>query len=251
MNEQTCARIVINDKESLSGYTLIEGFPGIGLVGTIAAGYIIEKRKMKPVGYVYCPKFPPMASIHGGKPYFPARIYRDPKGKFAVLLAEFVVPADVVYDLATAILDFAQANKLKRIVSLAGMTAVQGGGKVYGIAADDKSRNDLEKHGIELIREGITTGVSGVLIAKCAAENFPALSVLAEAAHDYPDPRSASLLLDKASKLIGLEIDSRQLLEEADVIEARMQKLLEQLKKTKNTTIGGAQPEEEPTPMYE
>ncbi|MBI1973196.1 proteasome assembly chaperone family protein, partial [Candidatus Micrarchaeota archaeon] len=235
-----CARIVLDKKADLTGYTLIEGFPGIGLVGTIAAGYIIEKRKMKPVGYIYCPKFPPMAIIHGGKPYFPARIYQDTKEKFAVLIAEFVIPADIVYDLAGAVLDFAHSSKLKKIVSLAGMTAVQGGGKVYGIASTDEWREKLQTNGIDMINEGMTTGVSGVLIAKCASENFPAVSLLAEATHDYPDPRSASLLLDKAADIIGLKVDTRALMEEADTIEARMQKLLEQMKKSKSSAIGGA-----------
>ena len=33
--------IVLTKKVNLKDYILIEGFPGIGLVGTIAAGYIV------------------------------------------------------------------------------------------------------------------------------------------------------------------------------------------------------------------
>ena len=37
-------------KTSLDGYTLIEGFPGMGLVGTIAAKYIVEKLNYEYIG---------------------------------------------------------------------------------------------------------------------------------------------------------------------------------------------------------
>ena len=115
-------KVTITKKTNLKNCILIEGFPGIGLVGTIAAGYIVEKRKMKPIGHIYSDKFPPMTTIHEGKAFFPARIYKDPKKDFCVLLAEFVVPSRSVYELADEILDFVKRSGIKQVVSLSGMS---------------------------------------------------------------------------------------------------------------------------------
>ena len=227
--------IRIEGKENLKNYTLIEGFPGIGLVGTIASGYLVEKRKMRAIGYVHSDKFPPMTTIHDGRPFFPARIYKDPKGNFCVLLAEFVIPASIVYDLSKSILDFADQYKIKQIISLAGMTSPkpEENRKIYGIASNDEMSRYIKAKNVTLIKEGVTTGVSGVLMAKCSIRNFPAVSLLAEAKRGYPDPRAAAAVLEKLEDLIGIKVDTKALVKEASNIEAKMNKLLTQLKKEK------------------
>ena len=224
--------IVLTKKVNLKDNILIEGFPGIGLVGTIAAGYIVEKRNMEPIGYIASDKFPPMTTIHQGRPYFPARIYKDKKGDFCILFAEFIVPASVVNALSGAILKFAKDNGVKQIVSLSGMTSQkEGTSDVYGIASNNEMANYLKVKKIKLIQEGVTTGVSGVLLAKCSTENFPAFSLLAESKSGYPDPRASAVLLKKLDDLIGLKVDVKALLEEAGMIESKMKKMLEHIKK--------------------
>ena len=52
---------------SIKGYKLIEGFPGIGLVGPMTISYMIDKLKMEYCGYIDSDKFPPIISIHEGK----------------------------------------------------------------------------------------------------------------------------------------------------------------------------------------
>jgi len=224
--------IVLTKKVNLKDYILIEGFPGIGLVGTIAAGYIVEKRNMEPIGYITSDKFPPMTTIHAGKPYFPARIYRDKKADFCVLFAEFVVPASSVHDLSELILDFAKQKGIKQIVSLAGMSSQkEASPDIFGIASNEEMANYLKVKKIKLIQEGVTTGVSGVLLAKCASQNFPAFSLLAESKGGYPDPRASAILLGKLDSLIGLKVDIKALLEEAGVIETKMKKMIDQIRK--------------------
>lgn len=241
--------IKLNKKVNLKDHTMIEGFPGIGLVGTIAAGYIVEKKAMEPIGYIVSNDFPPMTTIHHGRPYLPARLYHDPRNKCCVLLAEFVVPSKSVYPLSSAILDFVHSSGIRQVVSLAGMTsAKEATGKIYGIASNDKIAKLLESKGIELIKEGVTTGVSGVLLAKCALEGFPAMSLLAESQQGLPDPRAAATLLGKLDELIGLKIDTKALMKEAGVIETKMRQITDQMRKVKRTykqAEGGEYP-----PMY-
>ena len=233
-------KIILDQKVDLKNHVLLEGFPGIGLVGTIAAGYLVEKRKMIPVGHVYSDDFPPMTSIHEGKPYFPARLYKDPKADFCVLLAEFVMPSHLVYQISNEIFEFAKAQKIKQIVSLAGMTGVkqEDARQIYGIASNDEMHKYLTLKKIKMINEGVTTGISGVLLALCSVENFPAISLLSESNPAEPDPRASAEIVKSLDAIIGLKVDTKDLLGEAAKIEQNMGKLIEQGKKSKKAYEG-------------
>jgi len=152
------------EKPNIKGYTLIEGFPGIGLIGTIAVGYLADKLNARCIGYILSKSFPPMASIHKGKPVLPARIYVDDKHKLVLLFSELVVPSSVVYDISEGILKWAEKNKIKRIISLAGMTARLGmenkKPEVYGIASNDKIAKELVDKNVKLITEECLSALS-------------------------------------------------------------------------------------------
>ncbi|NYZ79640.1 proteasome assembly chaperone family protein [Candidatus Micrarchaeota archaeon] len=244
-------KIILDKKAELKDHVLVEGFPGIGLVGTIAAGYLVEKRKMIPIGHIYSDAFPPMTSIHNGRPYFPARIYKDPNANFCVLMAEFVVPSNAVHMISNEILRFIKDQKIRQVVSLAGMTSAKEDEKrgIYGIASNDEMAAYLKLKKVPLINEGVTTGVSGVLIAQCAVENFPAMSLLVESKSGEPDPRAASDLLKKLENVIGLKVDTADLLSEAGRIEAQMGKMMEQVKKGKRVYARSEKAGE--VPMYQ
>lgn len=59
----------------LKGATIIEGFPSVGLVGTIVATYLIDYLKLDQICAVDSEGFPPTSMIYVTKPKFPARIY--------------------------------------------------------------------------------------------------------------------------------------------------------------------------------
>lgn len=239
---------IVTEPVKVEGYTLVEGFPGIGLIGTIAVSYLVEKQKTEQIGHLISKKFPPMASIHKGRPMFPARIYVDHEHKLVLLFSEFVIPSSTVYDIADAIIAWAKKNKIKRIISLAGMTSRQGVKKseIYGIASTDNMAKLLEKQKTKIITEGVTTGVSGILMAKCNAQNFPALSLLIETEYGYPNPGASAELLEHLEKFLGYDIKTADLVEEAKEIETRMKKMLTQIKLDKMKYKEA----EEKTPMY-
>ncbi|OYR79395.1 3-isopropylmalate dehydratase, partial [Halorubrum distributum] len=56
------ARIsVLDDDVSLDEPTLIEGFPGVGLVGKIATDHLIDVHEMTHYANVHCDGLPPVA----------------------------------------------------------------------------------------------------------------------------------------------------------------------------------------------
>ncbi|HDI10290.1 MAG TPA: hypothetical protein ENF65_00925, partial [Euryarchaeota archaeon] len=52
--------ILLVEKEgiSLNNPVLIEGFPGVGLVASIATGFLVEELKLEEIGYVFSKYLP-------------------------------------------------------------------------------------------------------------------------------------------------------------------------------------------------
>ncbi|MCD6146192.1 MAG: PAC2 family protein, partial [Methanosarcinales archaeon] len=70
---------VIAEKPESSNPVIIEGFPGVGLVGNIAGQQIIEELDMTYLGAINSRYFPPVAMLLEGRVNMPVRIYESPE----------------------------------------------------------------------------------------------------------------------------------------------------------------------------
>ena len=198
------------------------------MIGTISASYLAEKLGMTEVGYFVSSHFPPIAAIHNYKPVSPARIYASEKYNLLVLFSEFVIPAEIVFSLSQCIVDYAKLKKASAIYSLAGVASQQPDNKIYAIASTDEMAEKLKKTGVELIKEGATQGVSGVLLVQCASSNFPACNVMVQTGSPL-DPKSSSRLLEYVCKSLTLPVDTKELAQEGDKIESKLKESMEKI----------------------
>lgn len=223
--------IHITAKPKLKTPILVEGFPGLGLVGTISASYLVEKLKMEPLGYITGDAFPPLAAVHAHRPLYPARMYYSDKHDLIVFVSEFVIPIGAVNELSEKIYEFAKKNKVIKIISLGGITIKGEQDTVYSIASLPALSDELAKmKGVELIKEGATTGVTGVLLARGAVENYPVVSLLAESQEGYMDPKAAAMVLETLSTMLKISIDTTALEHEAGKIDNRVKEMMNKAK---------------------
>ena len=229
---------------------LVEGFPGLGLVGTISASYLVEKLKMEPLGYITGDQFPPLAAVHNHRPLYPARMYYSAKYDLIVFISEFVIPIGTVNELADKIYEFARKNRVVRIVSLGGITMKGEQDKVFAIASLPGLSAELEKlPAVKLIKEGATTGVTGVLLARGAVEEYPVISLLAESQEGYMDPKAAAMVLEVLSEMLRFDIDTTALENEAKEIDTKVKDVMSKAK-TSHTEYKKVQNEGSLGPMY-
>ena len=219
-------KIVETSDFDLKKPVLIEGFPGIGLVGTIAASYIVEKLKMDMLGHITSEKFPPIAAVHNKIPLHPARIYKSQKNNLLVLFSEFIIPLHTIHELSEKILEWCIEKDIREIISLGGIVVKGQEDAVFGIASTPKLVEELEANGIKTIKEGATTGVSGVLLADCYSRNFPAISLLAESKPEFLDPKAAALVIEALKKVVKVKISTEELVAESANVEVRMKELM-------------------------
>jgi uncharacterized protein len=195
---------------------IVAGFPGAGLVGSIAASYLVEKAGFRLVGYVMSNEFAPLAAIHNYTPLPPVRMYFSRANNIVAFVSEIVVPVSVSNELAIKIIEFAEKVGAKKIITLGGITLKEGANAVYAVG-NVKAEVDeiIARKACKGIKEGATTGVTGTILAIASGYNLSALSILAEANPDFIDPKAAANALQSLSKVLGLSINTLELEKEA------------------------------------
>lgn len=204
------------DLSALKNPIVIVGFPGTGLVGSVAASHMIDALKLDFCGYISSEEFAPLAAIHDYLPMPAARIHYSTKYNIILVLSEMSVPIALASPLADAIFDFAKSLKSEKIISIGGISLKEGKNEVYVIASRKEITKEItEKRIAKPIREGATTGVTGLLLTKGAIEKYPIITLLAESSEEYLDADAASRVLKALSKLLGIEINTARLDKEA------------------------------------
>jgi uncharacterized protein len=198
---------------------IIVGFPGVGLVGSVATSYFVEKNGFKMAGYVTSNEFAPLAAIHNYLPLPPARIYYSKEKNMLVVLSEIVVPVSASNELAAKILELAKELKSSKIISVGGISLKEADNAVY-LVGNEKPQVDalISKKIGKSIKEGATTGVTGTLLALGSVTGYSILAVLAEASPDFVDPKAAANALQTLSKIIDVPINTLELEKEARIL---------------------------------
>jgi uncharacterized protein len=222
--------IVINikilKKKDLKGYTLIEGFPGLGLVGPMAISYIIDKLGMEYIGYLESDDFPPLISIHHKTPMPPIRVYVNDKYKIVTIFAEFAMPMELIYPLSNSVYKFVKDNSIAKIFSMGGIPKLDGKDIVYVMASTPELVKSLEKSGFKPIEEGVATGISALLLTNSTQDKLPDVSLLVPIIQNIIDPKYAELAIKSLNTLLHLDIDTTELEKEARLVEAKIQELI-------------------------
>src|SRR3989338_159314 len=99
---------------------IIEGFPGFGLVGTIASEFLIDHLKTEQIGKIIFDEVPPMVAIHEKEVVEPLGIFYDKKHNI-VILHVITASAGFEWKLSDMIMKVAEELKAKEIISLEGV----------------------------------------------------------------------------------------------------------------------------------
>jgi uncharacterized protein len=223
---------------------VIEGFPGIGLVGNITCQHIIEEMGMKYVGSIDSKYFPPLAVLFNGIVYMPVRIYEAPKKDIIVVISDIPIHPTASYDLSKALVNWMISIQAKNIVSIAGIATTTGMRRVFGGATNNEMLEKI-KGKTEIFQVGTISGISGSIMTECFIRNIPAISLLGETPGPNPDPRAAVEVLTVLNNIFGLSINTEKLISQAEQIELELSKLAEQVKTTETSML----PKKE-FPMY-
>jgi uncharacterized protein len=220
--------MIIEEEVSSKNPVILEGVPGIGLVGNIVATQIASELKMKQIGTIESRLFPPITVLFDGLTYAPVRIYEDPQNNFLVVLSDILIHPMIAYDIGKSVTGWAQSLNAKLNIPIAGIATMREERTVYA-AATGAEQLALVKDKTETLVTGSISGIAGSIMNESHVNKLPALCLLGETQGPTPDPRAAARVIDVVSNVLNLNISTKKLVEEADQIETELHKLAEQV----------------------
>lgn len=203
---------------------IIEGFPGFGLVGTIATEFLIDHLDTEFIGNIWLEDLPPIATIHESKIMEPLGIHYSKKHNL-VLIHGITGAKKMEWKIADAIEQICKMLSAKMVISLEGIGSP---GKkttnLYYYSSDPKLKKQMDKHGMKLLKEGIIVGVTGALLLK--RTHLPMSCIFAETTSNLPDSRAAAKVVQALDKMFGLKVDPKPLMKQAKEFEEKLKILL-------------------------
>lgn len=239
--------IRLMEEPRLRDPVLIEGLPGVGNVGKLAADHLIQELKAKRFADLHSKFFPPQVLVlPGGTVRLVSNEFYYWKGQkpgqpdLVILIGDYQgLTADGQYVLADAILDLATKLGVKQIYTLGGYGTgkIQQKPRVLGACSSEKLVKEMKKHGVVFPKNepgGGIVGASGLLLGLGMVRGVPGVCLMGETSGYLVDPKSAQSLLEVLSKILSIEIDFTELQARAQ----QMDKLAQQLRELERAAEG-------------
>jgi len=241
-------QVVEVEQTNLRGAFLINGFPSIGLVGSIVSNFLVGSLHLRPVAVIESAQFPMVSLVKDGIPTSPVRIHAGEVAdgvKLAVLTSEFPPPLPTMKPLADTIMNWAESNQCRMIISPEGIARQQGlvpdasapqppappkdgPRQVLGVGATPAARELLKSKDVQIFDGGVIVGLSGVLLNSGVNRHFDVIALMTEATPELPDARAAAAIADVIGSLVlDGKLDTSPLFKEASLIEKGLRDMYE------------------------
>ncbi|MCS4541709.1 MAG: proteasome assembly chaperone family protein [Euryarchaeota archaeon] len=218
--EKTLIRLFKEPK--LDNPMFIEGLPGIGHVGKLAAEHLVAELKAEKIGEVYSPSFPPQVLIKsdGTVELMKNEVFfwrgKKPQSDLLLLVGNTQgLTPEGQYDLADKILDLVEKFGVKKMFTLGGFATgkLVEEPRVFGAVTDTELAKELEKYGVVVKGEegGGIVGASGLLLGLGKVRGMQGICLLGETSGYLVDARSAQAVLEVLTKMLGVKINMTEL----------------------------------------
>lgn len=202
-------------KPKVEAPDLIEGLPGMGYVGKLAAEHLLEELHAEKLAELYSPHFPHHVVVEANGTLRPLRsefYLARADGKEITILVGDVQPISPEghYEMAECILDLAQRFGVKRLFTLGGYATGRYSRtkpKVVGVG-DPKLLKEFRAHGVTVEEGGgPIIGAAGLLLGLGRLRGIPGVCLLGETHGMVVDHRAAQAVLQVLMDVLGLKVD--------------------------------------------
>lgn len=248
-------RIIEFEKPKLKNPVFIEGLPGVGNVGRIAAGYMIEELGAKKFAELHSSHFMPFVLLHQTSAVHVLKnefYYVKGKGKqrdLIILIGDSQsIDPNGHYEIVEQILRYITKFGVKEMFTLAGLSTGQASKKpkVIGAVSDKSLVKKYAKSGIDFdagARVGTIVGAAGLLLGMGRYYKIKGVCLLGETVGFpiIPDPKSAEELLKILVKVLKMKLDTSKLDKKVKEMEEFIKKLQTVEKQTMAQLMKGQQ----------
>ena len=235
---------------------LVEGFPGLGMVGSIATKYLVKQLKAQK-----------LAILHS--PHFPYHVVVDKKGGARLLRGEFYFLKNETgendfifltgdsqsqtiegqFEVANSILDFAEKKKVKIVITIGGYrNEFEGTPNVVAVSTNPVLlEKALNAKAVSSEAGTPIVGTAGLLLGLAKFRRMDAVCLLGETRGYLPDPKTAKTVIEILQELLGLDVDlkgldedierSKEILDKMQDIEKRRVEYMQKMRRVEEERI--------------
>jgi len=215
--------------------TLIEGLPGLGLIGKIVTAYLVEELEAEKFAELYSPYLPFHVVVDDAGSARLVRLefyyWRNEKGGGDLIIVTGDSQSQMLrgqYELAEKIVDYAVKLNVERIITVGGYSADSGGANpdVACVSIDQALLDELVNSGAHPSPEGNPiVGVAGLILGLAKFRDIDAACLLGRTLGHMPDPRAAMRIMTVLNVFLDLQVDLRGLEEQVKASEMVLERL--------------------------
>jgi uncharacterized protein len=208
---------------------MVEGLPGVGLVGKIAVDHLVDELGMDHYADVSCEGLPEIG-VYGEEDYGirqPVRVYADEKRDLLALQSDVPVSPSAATEFASCVTNWLAENDVTPAY-LSGIPDEDqtNAPEMFGVATGGGGEL-LSKVGVDPPGEaGVVSGPTGALVNSAEATGVEGVALVVESDPKFPDPTAARVVIeDGIAPLIGVEVDLSDLVDRAEEIQDAKEEL--------------------------
>jgi len=224
--------IEYSSEPDLNDPILIEGLPGVGNVGKLAAEHLIDKLDAVKFADIYSKFFPPQVLVGNDGVvrlvsnelyYYKAKESEQRDLLFLVGDYQGLTP-EGQYEISIKILEIAEKFNVKKIFTLGGygLGRMVETARVLGAATSAELVKEMKDHGV-VFQEGEPgsgiVGASGLLLGIGQLKDMEGVCLMGETSGYFVDPKSAQAVLEILTKILKVDIDFKELETKASQID--------------------------------
>jgi len=232
-------KMIVTEMPVLEEPVLVEGLPGVGNVGKLAAEHLVEQLKATKFADIYSKYFPPQVLVDDEgliRLVSNELFYSKGEGKrpdLIILVGDYQgLSPEGQYELSDHVLTVMKGMGVKRLYTLGGY----GVGKmldkprVLGAATDKELVEEMKEKGVIFSKGEPGSGIggaSGLLLGLGKIYGMRSVCLMGETSGYFVDPKGAEAVLRVLTSILNVEVDYKALEEKAEQIETITSKLKE------------------------
>jgi uncharacterized protein (TIGR00162 family) len=240
MNRAVMTVIKTFEKPKLTNPVLVEGLPGVGNIGRVAVGYLIEELEAKKFAQLYSQHFFPFVVLHDeyhihllkNELYYWKAKKKGQRDLIFLVGDCQALSSNGHYEVMGAVLDFVEKLGVKDIITVGGIATgeIEEEPQVLGAVTDKSLMKKYAGSGIQFEagkKIGYIVGAAGLLLGLGAERGMKGVSLLGETS-GFPivtDPKAAESVLDILTKMLKLKIDMTKLEKKVSEMEKFIKKI--------------------------
>ena len=236
---------IVDESIDLDDPTLVEGLPGAGLVGKIAADHLIAEYEMTYYGALHCGGLPRVAVYEGESSRLrpPVRLYADEATDLVVLQSDVPVSPKQATEFANCVTNWIDSNGVFPLYLSGLAEEKEGTPELYGVATGE-AESVLDDTGIVPPRDGgLISGPTGALLHRAVETGIDSIGLIVQTDPQFPDPEASRAILEHGiGPIAGIDIDTDRLVEQAGEIQEAREQLAKRLQDVDQDESTQAQP---------